>query len=751
MAVTKISKEDAPLNVAFIWHMHQPYYKDPLSEEFALPWVRLHGLKDYYNVVALLDDFPDLHQTFNLTPSLLEQIKDYTEDKVKDKFLTLTLKKAEDLSAEERFFVLKGFFQANWDNMIDIFPRYKELLKKRGGDPDNTKIRDAVRYFTDQDFLDLQVLFNLAWINPLFLEQDTFFKKLKEKGRDYAEKDKVALIDKSKDILKLIIPKYADLQNKNIIELSTTPYYHPILPLLCDTHSAKEPTPHIALPNNRFSHPEDAQEQIRMGVDYFKKVFGYKPKGMWPSEGSVSEAILPLMRKEGIKWFATDEGILSKSLNHIIRRDGEGYCTEPEFLYKGYSVGKGKERLSVLFRDHLLSDLIGFVYSKWQAEDAASDLTKRLQNIRNLLQKRGENPEESIVTIILDGENPWEYYKNNGRDFLVSLFTRCSKDKHLKLVTVSEFFEGKASVGNIERLSAGSWINSNFNIWIGHPEDNTAYDHLYQTRRDLFSFENSINELDNKGTRNREVLKNAWKNIYIAEGSDWNWWYGDDHYCSNPEEFDELFRNNLKMVYKHIDKEYPTALDIPIITEKKEWVPSLPPLSLITPQIDGLVSNYFEWLASGRIDREHHGGAMHQIEDIIKSIYFGFDLGNAYFRLDIHKELIFFDVGFSLLIRILEPQNLKFQFIKDTSTGKIDYHVFSDGEELSTHDAIEIASDEIVELKIPFSAMSAKKEETVRFFISLMKDGAPVERWPSKGYVSYQVPTEQFDLINWYV
>lgn len=746
------SIKDSPLNVAFIWHMHQPYYKDPISEEYTLPWVRLHGLKDYYSVVALLDDFPDLHQTFNLTPSLLEQIKDYTEGRAKDIYLDLTLKKAENLSSDERHFILKGFFQANWDNMIGLFPRYKELYKKRGVDSDNKKIGDAVRYFNDQDFLDLQVLFNLAWINPIFLEQDTFFKNLKEKGRGYSENDKLELLKKSNDILKLIIPKYADSHKNNNIELSTTPYFHPILPLLCDTHSAKEPTPHITLPSNRFSHPEDAAEQIKMGVSYFEEIFDCKPEGMWPSEGSVSEAILPLMRKEGIKWFATDEGILSKSLNHTIKRDGEGYCIEPEVLYNGYLVGKGGHKLSVLFRDHLLSDLIGFVYSKWNAPDAANDLTKRLHRIRDSLTARGKNATESVVTIILDGENPWEYYKNNGRDFLTSLFTNFSNDKHLKLVTVSEYFEGSISPGNIDRLSAGSWINSNFNIWIGHHEDNTAYDLLYKTRRDLVDYENTISTKNSKDPSIEKSLRKAWNNIYIAEGSDWNWWYGDDHHCSNPEEFDKLFRNNLKMVYKHINKDEPSVLDIPILTEKQEWVPSVPPLSLMSPKIDGLVSNYFEWCASGKIEREHHGGAMHQIDDIVKSIHYGFDLENSYYRLDFHEELNFFDIGLSLIVSFFEPHSLKFSFSKDHSTGSIICRILdNDGNLVKSNSKIEIASDEIVEVKIPFTTVTAKKDESVRFFIALEKDGGLVERWPSRGYVSFEVPTEDFDLLNWYV
>ncbi|MBI5682535.1 MAG: glycoside hydrolase [Deltaproteobacteria bacterium] len=428
-------KDNSPIHVAFLWHMHQPLYKDPVDGRYPLPWVRLHGTKDYYDMVHILERYPSIHQTVNIVPSLLEQLIDYTEGRAKDRFLDVTTKPADILTLDDKRFLLDKFFFANWENMIMPFPRYWELLKKRGLHSYNGNFSEAIRYYAVQDFLDLQVLFNLAWIDPLLRDDDDFLKGLEKKGQYFTEDEKSRLIEKQYDILKIIIHEYRKMQDLGIIELSTSPYYHPILPLLCDTDSARDAMPWVVLPNSRFVHPEDAMEQIAKGIRYHENVFGKKPAGMWPPEGGVSEDAVSLIARHGINWIATDERILEQSLGKHIRRDDNNRCLDPHILYKPYKMLKGGNEIAMVFRDRILSDLIGFVYSKWDAGKAADDLVERLLYIRESL---GSEIEGHLVTIVLDGENAWEYYKNDGNDFLNALYSKISSNNLIKCVTIGE-------------------------------------------------------------------------------------------------------------------------------------------------------------------------------------------------------------------------------------------------------------------------------------------------------------------------
>ncbi len=463
--------------------MHQPYYKDDISGSYILPWVRMHGIKDYYDMPALLSDFPAIHQTFNVVPSLLKQIRDYVENGATDKFLTLTLKPAAELDQDDKLFLLRNSFMANWDTMIKPYPAYWSLLDRRGYSVSPNDLRNATRYYTTQDYLDLQVWFNLTWFDPVFKQNDPFIKSLIQKGSNFNENEKALLIRKQRDVMALIIPEYKRLAELGRIELTTTPFYHPILPLLYDTDLAKIAVPDIHLPQNRFRHPEDAQAQIERAMDYHEKLFGSRPSGMWPSEGSVAEEILPLLADAGVKWIGTDEGVLARSLGRPIERDFAGVMKNPEVLYQPYLAGKGDKRVSMVFRDHTLSDLIGFVYSKWDYKNAVHDLIDRLHRVR-----RGLADGPHLVSIILDGENAWEYYQNDGRDFFLYLYERLSGEQGIRCVTVGEYLKEHPAQASIEHLHAGSWINSNFRIWIGHEEDNRAWDLLSQTRAGAHRF-----------------------------------------------------------------------------------------------------------------------------------------------------------------------------------------------------------------------------------------------------------------------
>ncbi len=309
------------LRVILLWHQHQPFYKDLVTGEYRLPWTRLHALKDYYGMVKLLDEFPNVHQNFNLVPSLMVQIQDYVAGTAQDPFLRVASKPARDLSVEERRFALQYLFQANPQNVIGRYPRYKELwdrFRAHGDHPER-----AERYFQPQDFTDLQVLSQIAWFDEFFLEEKDI-AALVAKGHSYSLDDQKFVIARERELLGRVLPAHAEAAKKGSIELSATPFYHPILPLVCDTNVGAVSSPGLPLPQNRFRHPEDAREQLERGLDLHEKVFGLRPKGVWPSEGSVSDETLAIAHNVGVKWMATDEGVLGRSTGLFFARDGNG-------------------------------------------------------------------------------------------------------------------------------------------------------------------------------------------------------------------------------------------------------------------------------------------------------------------------------------------------------------------------------------------------------------------------------------------
>jgi len=719
------------LHVAFLWHMHQPYYKDPFTGIYRLPWVRLHGTKDYLDMVEILEDFPEIKQTFNLVPSLLEQLRDYTENNAADVYLNIAMEKTSDLTDSDKIFILENFFLANWDNMIRPFPRYYELLVKRGLRFVKGELSRTIKYFTGQDFLDIQTLFNLSWIDPVFRRKDPFLIELVRKGKGYTEDEKKLLIEKQFEILKKIIPKYKELNAKGQIELSASPFYHPILPLLWDTDLSKIAIPHISLPQKRFSHPEDAVRQIKDAVQYFEKTFGYKPVGMWPSEGSVSEDVLRAFRSEGIKWIATDEEKLAKSID-IRLRDSSGGITEPPRFYIPYSFSD----VSIIFRDHKLSDMLGFVYSGWEPKNAADDLVNRLLSIRSGLPQNRPH----IVPIILDGENAWEYYKNDGHDFLRYLYERLSHEERLKTVTISEFLKYDSG-DKLGRLHAGSWINANYGIWIGHEEDNIAWDYLTDTRTDLEAFVKLNPD---------KPVDEAWQALYAAEGSDWNWWYGDEHQTETQEEFDELFRLNLMKVYKTIGKEIPANLFVPVLREDRAISPEIIIRGFINPKIDGAVTSYYEWYQGAYLAVGKSGGSMHKAESLISYIYYGFNQSTLFLRIDPKTSSNDFPPDTRFSINIAKP--FPFRVNIASRDGFVHAELFEkkNGAWEKIKDITEAAMQDILEAAIPFKDINAKEKDELNLFITAYRGDEEIERCPWRGNISVTVPTPDFEATMWY-
>ncbi|MBI5970555.1 MAG: glycoside hydrolase [Deltaproteobacteria bacterium] len=736
------------LNIAFYWHMHQPIYKDPFTGEYTMPWALYHGTKDYYDMAAILDEFPQIHQTFNLVPSLIKQLNDYASGHAGDKYISLTSKPASELTMEDKAFILQNFFQANVENMINPLPRYAELLRKRGYSNSEGDVRAALRFFTQEDYLDLQVLFNLAWIDPTHVAGDPMLASLVSKGNGYTEEDKAGLLEKQIEIIKMIIPKYKDLMERGIIEITTTPFYHPIMPLLCDSACALEAMPSAVLP--RFMHPEDARAQLKKGIEFYRETFGRAPCGIWPSEGSVSMDVLHIIKEAGIRWTATDEEILARSVKREIYRDAGGN-SQSAFLYKPYAINVEGARISMVFRDRVLSDLIGFEYAKSDAGWAANDMIMRLENIHASL----ENPQDHVVSIILDGENAWETYKNDGRDFLAALYSRLSSNGKLRCVTINEFLSEVSLREPLQWVYPGSWINHNFKIWIGHAEDNAAWDYISEARAALVKHEDAVGDSPDSG-KLKEAIKEAWEVLYAAEGSDWFWWYGDDHSSMCDEHFDALFRKHIKKIYSLIGKEPPVSLDIPILSEAKAFKPAHPPTAYIAPTVDGEVSNYFEWLCAGRIEHAYYGNSMHrehQVQGIVSDIAYGFSKDAFFMRFDYPKGSSPLDMEWSFTVNFLHPKEIRVRsdikgktsntstIAKDAATG------LWNESDIKTA----TASDTVVEFSIPLTDIGCKPGAEMRLFITITSVEKGTERRPLKGFIALDVPPDDFELQNWTV
>ncbi|MFA5085446.1 MAG: glycoside hydrolase family 57 protein [Candidatus Omnitrophota bacterium] len=548
------------LSIAFLWHMHQPCYKDTVTGKYLLPWVRFHAVKDYFPMAALLQGFDNVGATFNLVPSLLEQINDYALNDATDLFLDLAMKRASSLTYDDRLDILENFFRVNFKRFIEPNERYLELLIKKGlNNTSDRSLKKVVSDFSDQDMLDLQVLFNIVWFHSISVDEDINLKNLIRKGSPYTEEDKEYVLLKQKDIISRVIPLYKRLQDAGKIEISATPFYHPITPLLCDTSIARISTPGMDLPKRRFSHPEDARWHIREAVKYHREQFGAAPRGMWPSEGSVSDEALEIMASNGIRWAATDEDILFKSLSMQGNKRKIASHSDRSVIYEPYKFKRGSKSLSLIFRDKNLSDIISFNYNSREQRSAADDLMTHFRRIAENIKPGKCRP---LVTIAMDGENAWEFFADNGRTFFETLYGHLDDDDELEAVTISDYLglEGLRSK-TLNTVFPASWINHNFKIWIGEEQDNVSWDYLSRVRKDLIRYTERSRK---RGEGESESMRKAWREFYIAEGSDWNWWYSGKAHMGSDNPFDGLYRTHLKNVYKYLKKDIPDFLKISI-------------------------------------------------------------------------------------------------------------------------------------------------------------------------------------------
>lgn len=516
------------MRVAFLWHFHQPPYVDPATGRLALPWVRLHAVRGYRDMAEALRRIPDMQATFNFSGSLLEQLDRYQKDQDGDLDLQLTLTPADSLTPDEKRQIVDRFFSVRHETMLTPYRRYVELFERR----------DAWPQWTTQDWLDLQVWFNLTWFGWSAIEIHPEIKWMRGKGREFSEFEKKVIMKYQAEMVREVPGLFRALVEEGRAEISVSPMYHPILPLLINTDFARRPRPDATLPKS-FAYPQDAEAQIREAMALAEKMFGRPPEGMWPSEGSVCAELVPIWARAGISWAATDEEILLRALPGKSRVD---------LLSRPYAVRVGESEVKMAFRDREISDLISFVYSRIPPEEGRRDFVRRLK------ERAAQVPDGGIV-VALDGENPWESYGDSGRGFILGVYDEITRSAELEPATMGSYTQGATAV--LPELPTGSWIGGNFDVWIGDKEDRVAWELLREARE---AYEKS----EKSQAPALDLRERARKALFRAEASDWFWWFGPEYPTLEKKTYDRLFRSNLEEVYRVLGLAVPTDLNQPL-------------------------------------------------------------------------------------------------------------------------------------------------------------------------------------------
>jgi len=532
--------------------MHQPYYKGPDGSDYHLPWVYLHGIKDYADMAAHLESNPGAKAVVNFAPVLLEQIDDYASQikvwlergkLIRDPLLAALAGPGLPVDMESRKGILKACLRANEKRLIQRFKHFDELAALAKQALNNPTL---IPYLNDQFLVDLLIWYHLAWMGECARLNDLRVRSLQSKRHGFTNDDRRRMLELIWETLKGLTGRYAKLAKTGQIELSVTPYAHPIMPLLIDINSAKEALPSIGMPalENYPGGESRARWHVRRGIEVFQRHFGFRPRGCWPSEGGVSEATVKMLEEEGFKWAASGQQVLSNSL-----MAGAGEQRLPHnWVHSAYRVQEG--RLNMFFRDDGLSDLIGFTYADWHADDAVGDFINHLVNIADAC----ENDPNTVVSIIMDGENAWEYYPNNGSYFLQAMYERIAAHPKLNLTTFSEVQKRHRRLApKLSRLVAGSWVYGTFTTWIGDRDKNRAWEMLGQAKRDY-----------DRAMANRafstQRIEDLEKQLAICEGSDWFWWFGDYNPGVTVSDFERLFRSQLSYLYDLLEEPKPESL-----------------------------------------------------------------------------------------------------------------------------------------------------------------------------------------------
>ncbi len=720
------------VNLAVLWHMHQPQYRDPETGLYVLPWTRLHATKDYYGMVKQLEEFPGFQATFNMVPSLCMQLEEYASGTFNEPWFALAFKKTENLTRDDKSELLGRAFQVNHERLMSRWPRFVELFewsRPAGG-------AQALITFTARDWRDLQVLSQLAWMEEEWFKKDPVVSRLADRGKEFTEKDKEALKAKQLELLTLVLPAYREAAARGQIEISTTPYYHPILPLLCDSDIARVANPSTPIPRRAFRRPEDAREQLQRAKAYHERVFGKKPVGLWPSEGSVSDQAMAIAAEEGFQWFGTDEGVLGRTLNVGFFRDSSGIPANAEKLYQPWRLQMTGAGITGLFRDHHLSDLIGFVYSRMDSKAAAADLHGRLRHIGETVK----SPNPLTVCLFLDGENAWEYYPGNGREFLREFYRRISDDQDFRALTATETIAAAGNIPSTTGIFPASWINANFDVWIGHQEDVTAWDLLWDAR-EAYAGALDGHTKGRSGSVSDIALAEAQESLLAAEGSDWCWWYGPEHSTANDAEFDALFRKHLTGVYLALDQVAPEELAKPI-KRQPERAYQLAPSTFLNVKVDGRDTSYFEWLGAGVFSPERRGGAMHGRTFYLRELRYGFEEERFVVRVDCFPDPLaeLEDPEFRITIGAAEEVvivvNLERGRMKEFAVEKQRLCL------LSPDKVATVAFGRTLELAVLREQLDLKGKTKFPIGVALWHGGLPIDVLPAEGFLEVNLGEE---------
>lgn len=672
------------LNLCFYWHMHQPDYRGS-DGVMTMPWVFLHAIKDYYEMPWLLSSHKGLKATFNITSPLIEQLNLYREPLKNDYFLSLWERHPSQLDKEAKEWLIKTCKSTQYDTMIKPLVHLDLLYHKEE--------------LSDEELIDFEVLFMLAWCGNYLRRENMLVSALMKKAEGFTQEEKRELLQTLCAFVETILPFYASLQKEGVISLSTTPYNHPILPLLLNVENARRANIHTPLPDNPLSLKEDAIEQVERSISLYEKTFGEKPTGFWPAEGAVDEESVSIYKKKGIRWIATDEAILFRSLNDETRSN----------LYRPYRY----EGMTIGFRDHGLSDLIGFTYRFKSGHDATEHFMGALEPI-------AKEQKDGTLFVILDGENAWEFFENNAYEFFTSIYQKLQKTPWCTTVTMDEVSKLK-SQGELKTLAPGSWIHGDFNTWSGHPEKNRAWELIYQTRRDADNYQGAIPK------KTAEKIK---FHFLASECSDWFWWYGDDHVTEFAFEFDSLFREHLISIYRLLQMQPPSDLFQPIITHKSSVSFLFKPQAEISPIIDGKNSSFFKWLGSGSIDESKLYSTMDRVRGPIEKIYYGHD-----------KKSVF--LAFEGEISSLRKSNVKLQITLEETGKQLSFAL--DGPYMDKES--QLAIDERVELALSRSHFKAYNAIHLRF--EIVQGERIIQTMP--GYGSLFIDLDETYAHNWFV
>lgn len=723
------------VNLVIVWHMHQPQYRDPTTGRYLLPWTRLHALKDYWGMVKILEEFPGVHATFNFVPLLAEQIEEYASGKFKEPWFEIAFATAETLTPEQKREALERAFQVN-ENYVLRWPRFAELR----GQVHSGGAEASVAHFAPRDWCDLQVLSQLAWMDEEYLANDPVVSALAKKGKNFTEQDKAELCKKQMELLAEVLPEYRRAAERGQIEISTTPYYHPILPLLCDTDIARVANPSTPLPFPPFRYPQDAREQLERARLYHQRVFGMPPAGLWPSEGSVSDETLEIAMALGFQWFATDEGVLGRTRNAGFWRDATGYPENATSLYTPWRLVKPAGSMSGFFRDHYLSDLVGFVYSRMESGAAAEDLYRRIRDVGH----RQPDGKPATVSIILDGENAWEHYRGNGREFLRQFYRRIEKDPEIKVMTVSEAIDANPRMPTLEGIFPASWINANFDVWIGHAEDVKAWE-LLRDAREAYAKASAraARSVAALSGASDGPLKRAYEAVLAAEGSDWCWWYGPEHATINDAEFDAIYRKLLTEIYAALGETAPSALASPIkrapIRAKR-----VAPEAFIEVKVDGRESSYFEWLGAGAYATDRRSGTMHGKNFVLGEMYYGFGQDKFFVRVDpIEKELANLP-EFQVRMTVWDVRETR--IILRVKKGAILGMVVEQSGACLLHpeESVQAAFGKILEIGIGKEMFDLRDRKSLLLSVALWEGGLPLDVLPVEGVLEVALGEENF-------